>query len=166
MFAASGPLIVTLGSGMTVGFSAVLLPQLKDDRSTIKISSHQESWIGELWNNYRYIWERASYLPIVYDVSRHALDTRWHCLAVVKLRTSHFEGEVPSILRFEKIAKNPNIIVHTNPIYRDLTGSIVVIIITNKTSLTWTRTLYTANTIRKVTTRVSKCYTLIISYNV
>lgn len=48
MFAASGPLIVTLGSGMTVGFSAVLLPQLKDDRSTIKISSHQESWIGEL----------------------------------------------------------------------------------------------------------------------
>lgn len=50
MFAASGPLIVTLGSGMTVGFSAVLLPQLKDDHSVIKISSHQESWIGELFS--------------------------------------------------------------------------------------------------------------------
>lgn len=48
MFAASGPLIVTLSSGMTVGFSAVLLPQLKDDhRSGIEINSHQESWIGE-----------------------------------------------------------------------------------------------------------------------
>lgn len=53
MFAASGPLIVTLGSGMTVGFSAVLLPQLKDDRSAIRIDSHQESWIGKVilrWN--------------------------------------------------------------------------------------------------------------------
>lgn len=47
MFAASGPLIVTLGSGMTVGFSAVLLPQLKDDKSAFRISSNQESWIGK-----------------------------------------------------------------------------------------------------------------------
>lgn len=47
ILASSGPIMATISAGMVVGYSAILIPELKKPHSQIKISSEHESWIGE-----------------------------------------------------------------------------------------------------------------------
>ncbi|KAL9700101.1 hypothetical protein quinque_003542 [Culex quinquefasciatus] len=48
IFAATGPIITSAAGGMTVGFSAILLPQLQKPDSPIQIDSEQSSWIASM----------------------------------------------------------------------------------------------------------------------
>lgn len=44
---AAGPIILSVISGCTSGYSAIMLPQLKLPNSDIQIDLSNESWIGE-----------------------------------------------------------------------------------------------------------------------
>lgn len=43
----SSPLLGALAAGNVIGYSSILLRQLKNDDSTIRVNSSEESWIGE-----------------------------------------------------------------------------------------------------------------------
>lgn len=46
MLVAANPIIITIAAGMTAGYSSILLEQLKEPSSIIKVNMHEESWIG------------------------------------------------------------------------------------------------------------------------
>lgn len=43
----SSPLLSLVALGNVVGYTSILLPQLKQEESLIKLNSSEESWIGE-----------------------------------------------------------------------------------------------------------------------
>lgn len=46
---ALGPLMLTVTTGMTSGYSAILLPQLQSNNGTIaEIDTEEASWIGKI----------------------------------------------------------------------------------------------------------------------
>lgn len=45
--ASVGPILSTIGAGMLIGYSAILLPQLLHADSLIKITRDESSWIGK-----------------------------------------------------------------------------------------------------------------------
>lgn len=50
--AAFGPLLLTVVVGMTLGYSAVLLPQLQEatnDNGGIRINGEEASWVGKIY---------------------------------------------------------------------------------------------------------------------
>lgn len=42
----SGPIVLTVASGMTSGYSAILLPQLQQANSEFCVRTEEASWIG------------------------------------------------------------------------------------------------------------------------
>lgn len=44
---AGAVLVLTTGVGMPIGYSAVLLPQLNETDTTVKVNQEMGSWIGE-----------------------------------------------------------------------------------------------------------------------
>jgi len=48
LFTALAPLFATISAGTTIGFSAVLIPQLQSNSSSISVSDEQASWIASL----------------------------------------------------------------------------------------------------------------------
>jgi len=48
IFAACAPIAATISAGFTIGYSAIFLPQLQSESSSIPITLEQGSWIASL----------------------------------------------------------------------------------------------------------------------
>jgi facilitated trehalose transporter len=46
--AAGAPILATVAAGFTTGYSAIFLPQLQSNDSTIRITNEEASWIASL----------------------------------------------------------------------------------------------------------------------
>lgn len=81
--AAFGPLLLTVVVGMTLGYSAVLLPQLQEatnDNGGIRINGEEASWVGKIyfvWFFFSLEWSVPNFNSVFFTCSKMSTSTEY-----------------------------------------------------------------------------------------